>query len=161
MNLVIKKSSMKWSNRDQTSQNCSSCSRLFCRLLGFYTFATLYRGLLLELSWDPTPPTHFLKLIQIPVLELSGTLWLHYANTCIQPLVYSLKPFFPQTLTFFFPSLRSTAFEVQCFYLKPITHSFYFLRNLSIILDNYWLCKCVSYHFVASWITGVLLSHVL
>lgn len=107
MNSIIK-SSVKWSKRDQTSQNCSSCSSIFCQFLSFYTFATLYRGLLVELSWDPTPPAHFLKMIQIPVLELSGTLWLH----CVRNLLYSATGVFPQTLIsskpdiFFFPPLE-------------------------------------------------------
>lgn len=146
MNSVIKKSSMRWSNRDQPSQNCPSSSSLFCPFLTFYTFATLFRGLLLELSWGPTPPIHFLKIIQIPFLELSGTLWLH----CACKYLYSGIAVFPQTqiFKFFFP-LKSTPCEVQCFCLKPITLSFYFLHNLSIILDNYWLCNCGSYHFVA------------
>lgn len=150
MNSVIKKSSMKWSNRDQPSQNCPSSSSLFCPFLTFYTFATLFRGLLLELSWGPTPPIHFLKIIQIPFLELSGTLWLH----CACKYLYSGIAVFPQTQIFkFFFLLKVLPVRCSVFAWNQLHSAFtsYIIYLLSLITIGFVTVVLIILLLLSYW----------
>lgn len=145
---------MEWSNRHQTSQNFPSCSSLFCWFLSFHTFATLHRGLLLELSWDPTPPTHFLRMIEILVLELSGTL----IALCMQTALFSRRcvpsnPDMKPLLWSFFSLLRVLPLKCNVFIWNQLHTTFtsYIIYLLSLITIGFVNVFLIMLLFLGCW----------